>query len=133
MHHKNHLYSLIRGADAGRYPLPPVAAVFFPRSIPPPPAAPPPTGPPRGRDGGLDVFCRLLLTSPNGPRLPKRMFEPERAGLLMPVVGWDPPDRIFEPERRDDAERGLVLAAALLLLLAFVFVGGFHFLPGSFV
>ena len=27
------------------------------------------------------------------------MFEAVRDGLLLPDVGWEPPDRIFEPAR----------------------------------
>ena len=124
----------MRGAETGRYPLP--SATFFPRSIP---ASPP--GPPRGHDGGLDVFCRLLLTSPSGPRPPNLMFEPER-GLVV-AVGWDPPDcifdpeRTFDPERKVDAERGLKLPAKAVAVAApevwLARADGFHFFPGSFL
>ena len=92
----------------------------------------PPPGPPRGLDGGLDVFCLLLLTSPNGPRPPNLMFEPERVEALLVLDGWDPPDRIAEPDRIFEFERkldaDLGLAPAPL-----AFVEGFHFFPGSFL
>ena len=106
-HNINH--SLIRGADAGRYPRPP-ATTFFP------------SPPPLGRDGGLDVFCLLLLTSPSGP-LPPNLSDL----VLDEEVGRAPPDRKLEPERAlvDDPDRKFNADRGLPLYEVF--------LPGSFV